>query len=600
MVYISNRSVLLLLIAVCLAASSVSSITVPQQPVTSTHPRILDEELCSHIDQLRERWGVKGITLGVAASSDFIGEAAKGREEDWIYEAHGFGQADRYGNDVDGETLFGIASNSKVFLAISVGLLIEDKAILPNGELLDWSTKISHILPGWKLMDKYASSHADLIDLLSMRSGLPRHDAAKGHQSPEAIVSMMRYLRPSAELRQSWQYNNFHYIALDLVVQTLTGETLPEFVQRRIFDPVGLRDATYNATRARVSGHRSDGFVRLGRNLTQCLNDLDVFQVDIPHACLGTPASIDWWVKGDGSFEAGPGGIIMSGRDMAKWTRELLSPQHLPVSLVDKLTVTYASMYGKPQYPQVGIHTYGLGQWVYTYRGFTVHGHGGSLPGQQSTFVRLPQIGFGFFLAINDDDFGTPLHNAIANMIIDRVLDLDYINWERESKALIFRAPTYPHAPTNPREAPARVAGRYNDPGYGDLELKQVQLPADPFVAGIIKAVSASIVTAPLNVTGPIYVAEINKTFTSHIIVTHFDGPLFNVTLVATAETLSEENKVIGVATKIEGYGTAVVRDDGMGLFGNIWGKGELARGSIVTEGTGVEEASEIWFDKVG
>ncbi len=58
-------------------------------------------------------------------------------------------------------------SNSKLFAMLSVGMLVENNTILASGERLDWSTKIKDILPEWKLMDEYASNHADVIDLMS-------------------------------------------------------------------------------------------------------------------------------------------------------------------------------------------------------------------------------------------------------------------------------------------------------------------------------------------------------------------------------------------------------------------------------------------------
>ena len=66
-----------------------------------------------------------------------------------------------------GQTLFGIASNSKFFAMLSVGMLIRNHTALPGGGTLDWSTKIKDIVPEWQLMDEYASDHADLIDLMS-------------------------------------------------------------------------------------------------------------------------------------------------------------------------------------------------------------------------------------------------------------------------------------------------------------------------------------------------------------------------------------------------------------------------------------------------
>ncbi len=63
--------------------------------------------------------------------------------------------------------MFSIASNSKLFTMLSVGMLIEHDTMLPNGEKLDWTTKIKDVLPEWKLMDEYASDHATVVDLMS-------------------------------------------------------------------------------------------------------------------------------------------------------------------------------------------------------------------------------------------------------------------------------------------------------------------------------------------------------------------------------------------------------------------------------------------------
>ena len=49
---------------------------------------------------------------------------------------------------------------------LAVGMLIENHTLLVSGEYLDWSTKIKDILPEWKLLDEYASDHADVVDLL--------------------------------------------------------------------------------------------------------------------------------------------------------------------------------------------------------------------------------------------------------------------------------------------------------------------------------------------------------------------------------------------------------------------------------------------------
>jgi len=62
--------------------------------------------------------------------------------------------------------LFVLGSNSKLFAAIAIGLLIENDTVLDNGNQLEYDTKIKDILPDWQLQDTYMRDHLDLVDLL--------------------------------------------------------------------------------------------------------------------------------------------------------------------------------------------------------------------------------------------------------------------------------------------------------------------------------------------------------------------------------------------------------------------------------------------------
>ena len=75
------------------------------------------------------------------------------------------------------DSVFAIASNSKLFLAISVGLLISNKTMAEErGEETKWSTKICDLIPKWSLMDEEMDRGVSLQDMLSHRTGMPRHD----------------------------------------------------------------------------------------------------------------------------------------------------------------------------------------------------------------------------------------------------------------------------------------------------------------------------------------------------------------------------------------------------------------------------------------
>jgi hypothetical protein len=64
------------------------------------------------------------------------------------------------------QTLFSIASNTKLFAAINIGLAIANESTSPAPKL-KWDTKLKDIFPEWKLMDPVASELTDVVDLLS-------------------------------------------------------------------------------------------------------------------------------------------------------------------------------------------------------------------------------------------------------------------------------------------------------------------------------------------------------------------------------------------------------------------------------------------------
>jgi len=131
-------------------------------------------------------WGMKGVAVAVTRRlKDENGEWAG-----WTSETEGYGVAIRWGTPVDADTLFAIGSNSKLFTAMGIGLVTENET-LP----ITWETKIKDILPEnqWKLQDTVAQNQANLIDILSHRTGLPRHDMSYSRTDNLAtIVSNLR------------------------------------------------------------------------------------------------------------------------------------------------------------------------------------------------------------------------------------------------------------------------------------------------------------------------------------------------------------------------------------------------------------------------
>jgi CubicO group peptidase (beta-lactamase class C family) len=105
----------------------------------------------------------------------------------------GWGQRDLdTGVPVTSDTLFAIGSVTKAFTAATVGALVDDG-------LLEWERPLRDYLPGLRLYDPVVTDRLTVVDLLSHRSGLPRHDLVwLGHPdwSRAEVVRRLRFPAP--------------------------------------------------------------------------------------------------------------------------------------------------------------------------------------------------------------------------------------------------------------------------------------------------------------------------------------------------------------------------------------------------------------------
>lgn len=111
------------------------------------------------------------------------------------------------------------------------------------------------------LENNYATSHTTIEDVLSHRSGMPRHDFSyggkyEGHEGgPRDVVRALRYLPLTAEPRTKYQYCNMMYVAASHVIETITGVWLGDFLRERIWEPLGMRSTVSVFTLPRFFAH---------------------------------------------------------------------------------------------------------------------------------------------------------------------------------------------------------------------------------------------------------------------------------------------------------------------------------------------------------
>ncbi|KAF9463775.1 beta-lactamase/transpeptidase-like protein [Collybia nuda] len=546
---------------------------------------VLTSETDTFINQVLTDWQSPG---GAA-----VAVVRKSPQGDWIVETKGYGAATINGSKVTENTRFAIGSNSKLFDALSVGLLVNNETLSPR---LSWSSKIASIVPGWGLMDPVAAKQATIIDLMSHRTGMPRHDFSyRWFDDLPSVVKKLRSLKPSAEFRDPWQYDNMMYMVLAYIPEVLAKMPFARFVKQHIFDPLGMTSTTYSFDVANASGQLADGLTR--RN--------------------GVVRAYPFWSTlggEDGNVVSGPGGVISTAVDMATWLQTLLlegvkpgtNTSVIPTEAISKVATGITVITGAAQFPELSPVVYGGGQSRSTYQGHEFIEHDGGTLGFYSRVTRLPFDNVGVAVLTNDDDAGFIIMDIIRFRLVEVALGLKNVDWSSRFKASTSASrQSLPERPTNttaPQVKLELLTGKYDSAGYGGFELCLMFSPS-PKASKACKDLTAralTILPGALNPNVPTFLSEWNTTAVPYISFTHLNGNVFDVRGLASYPTNDPSQPYWATSSpgSAEGSFAELVVEGGRIGFGvtGVWGAGDGVPGP---QGKTVRERSEAWFDKV-
>lgn len=285
-----------------------------------------------------------------------------------------------------------------------------------------------------------------------------------------------------------------------------------------------------------------------------------------------------------------------------KWTKEILDPTHISPSVFERIeTVTFPSSdagYG-----------YTIGSVESTYRGYNISIHDGALPGSNSYFIRMRNESIGIFAIGTDDTYTSAWYNLTMAAILDDLLDLPSASMESvtsggggQSTDTASPLPAVGVPPIDPRPAPdssTYLGKTFSSPAYNDITLSTLDLTDTQSTAELTIPVNfllTDIATmSSINYGSEVLYANWDQAIGQHLIFTHFDGPIYNVTIFSSwSEVGGDATDFVG---KWWGAPTAVITDKGIGFFEGFWGQ-PGAVGNIPAVEEGVEEKAEAWFVK--
>jgi hypothetical protein len=285
-----------------------------------------------------------------------------------------------------------------------------------------------------------------------------------------------------------------------------------------------------------------------------------------------------------------------------KWTKEILNPTRIPRSVFEQIETVTTPL---GQDPAVG---YTMGTVQTTYRGYNISTHDGALPGSNSNFIRIRNESVGVFTLSTDDAYGSTWYKIVQDLIVDDLLDLAPVAQNgtgaeagavsKDSTDVASLLPVYTPPPADPRPSPdisSYIGSTFQAPGYAPFTLSNLDLTDSEAVSEAQSPLEFLLtdVTSQQNISFPseIIYAHWNQSIAQHLVFTHFDGPVYNVTVLSSWRIVGEE----GVVGKWWGAPTAVLTDGGIGFFNGFWGQGGT-EGVVPPVEVGVEEAAEVFF----
>ena len=388
-------------------------------------------------------WEVPGCAIAAVRDGDVVLAAGSGRRD---LEAE---------LPVTSGTLFAIGSATKAFTAAAVGALVD-------GGLLEWERPLRDYLPDLRLHDPGVTDRLSVVDLLSHRSGLPRHDLSwLGHpgRSRAELVRRLRFLPLSKDLRQEFQYCNLGYLVAGHIVDVLSGAPWEDFLRSRLLTPLGMDRSNLSVDELRADPDHAGGYERR-QGVVVPVPPRPVTAMAPAGAINSCAADMTRWLLAQLGGGQVDGRAIMSPGTMAR--------QHAPHMLVPE----------DRTFPASTRHAYGLGWMIGRYRDHRLAEHGGGIDGFQAECMLLPDDGIG--VAVMTNTSSSAMSPVVAYRVLDELLGLEPLDWFSIFKARFDAATAglreargarraVPGAPL-PRPLTA-YASEYQHPGYGTVTI---------------------------------------------------------------------------------------------------------------------------------
>jgi D-alanyl-D-alanine carboxypeptidase len=318
----------------------------------------------------------------VVAADLFSGAVLVAKDGKTVF-AQAYGLADREKKMPNTlKTRFRLGSMNKMFTAVATLQLVQ------NGKL-DLKAPFGNYLTDY--LNKDVASKVTIEQMLSHTGGTGDIFGPEFDKNRLELKTLQDYVKlygnrgPEFEPGSRWQYSNYGFLLLGVIVEKVSGQNYYDYVRDHIFKPAGMI-ATASEPEDQVVADRSVGYMRSDGAGWQRNTDT------LPYR--GTSA----------------GGGYSTVEDLLKFATALQTNKLLKPQYTEMLTT------GKVETPNGGKYAYGFQEG--TVNGTRCFGHGGGAPGMNGELKICPGPGYVVAVLANLDPAAA---TRVADFITNRL-----------------------------------------------------------------------------------------------------------------------------------------------------------------------------------
>ena len=393
--------------------------------------------------------------LEITKSAGFAVAVVKGNE---IIYSKGFGYRD-YENKipVDNNTLFAIGSSTKAFTSSILGQLRkEDK--------LSFDESPIKYVPDLKFFNDEMNNSIVIKDLMSHRTGLPRHDWSWyvfPTYDKDSLMRRVEFQEPFTGVRKQWYYNNFMFLTQGVIAERITGKSWEENMYERLLKPLKMTRSNLSIKELRKADN-----VALGYEIV----DEKISKMDYYRIAGMSPA----------------GSMNSSVNEMSNWLMTWLNKgkfegnEIIPEAYINEAMSSQMVINGAlpdDEFPDIHMATYGYGWMLSSYKGHYRVEHGGNIDGFSADVIFFPSDSIGIVVLANQN--GSSVPSLVRNTIADRLINVESTDWIKRYKDRKAKQEDVEEeaeaAPIQKKQAPQHqpkdFTGFYENLGYGQFEI---------------------------------------------------------------------------------------------------------------------------------